>query len=56
MSKVVPYSAIDKHVLQMAQISSVSAKYPEIRKALLFGKSDNPVNTSRMERVYPECE
>jgi hypothetical protein len=56
MSKVVPYSTINKHVLQMAQLSLISSKFQLIRKALLFGKGDNPVNASRMEHIYPECE
>ncbi|KAB5589425.1 hypothetical protein CTheo_7136 [Ceratobasidium theobromae] len=54
LSKVVPYSTINKHVFQMAQMSAISAKFPAIRKALLFGRNDNPVNLNRMERIYPE--
>ena len=54
-SKVVPYSAIRKHVLQMAQLSAVACRFPAIRKALLFGKSDAPVDISRTECIYPEC-
>ncbi|KAG8692847.1 hypothetical protein FRC08_009492 [Ceratobasidium sp. 394] len=53
-SKVVPYSAINKFLLQMVQLATISARFPEIRTALLFGKGDAPVDTSRMEFVYPE--
>ncbi|KAG8738793.1 hypothetical protein FRC12_016562, partial [Ceratobasidium sp. 428] len=42
-SMVVPYSTVDKHVLQMSQLSTISARFAEIRKALLFGKGDAPV-------------
>jgi hypothetical protein len=55
-SKVVPYSAINKNVLRMAQLSAVASRFPVIRKALLFGKSDAPVDTSRMECIYPGCK
>lgn len=40
----------------MAQLAAIAARFPEIRKALLFGNSDAPVKISSMERVYPECE
>ncbi|KAG9097599.1 hypothetical protein FS749_005930 [Ceratobasidium sp. UAMH 11750] len=53
-SKVVPYSAINKFLLQMVQLATISARFPEIWTALLFGKGDAPVDTSRMEFVYPE--
>ncbi|KAF8595661.1 hypothetical protein BDV93DRAFT_574581 [Ceratobasidium sp. AG-I] len=56
LSKVVPYSTINRHVLHVAQISAISSKYPAVRKALLFGKSDGPVMTSCMEHVYPGYE
>jgi hypothetical protein len=55
-SKVVPYSTVNKHVQQLAQIGAISCRFPEIRKALLFGKNDVPVATSKMEHVYPGCE
>ncbi|KAG8732066.1 hypothetical protein FRC10_001260, partial [Ceratobasidium sp. 414] len=52
--RTVPFSTIDKFVLQAAQLSTVAMRYQEIRKALLFGKADAPVDTSRMERIYPD--
>ncbi|KDN35864.1 hypothetical protein RSAG8_11226, partial [Rhizoctonia solani AG-8 WAC10335] len=58
-SKVLPYTAISKHVLQLSQIGAVSCRFPEIRKALLFGKNDVPVGenvVSKMEQVYPGYE
>lgn len=55
-SKVVPYSTINKHILMMAQLAAVASRFPEIRKALLFGKADAPVKTSQIERIYPECK
>ncbi|KEP45119.1 hypothetical protein V565_315050, partial [Rhizoctonia solani 123E] len=58
-SKVLPYTAISKHVLQLSQIGAVSCRFPEIRKALLFGKNDIPVGEnalSKMEQTYPECK
>lgn len=56
MSQIVPYATISKHVLQMVRLSTISSKFPAIRKALLFGKSDNQVETSSMEHIYTECE
>ncbi|KAF8594035.1 hypothetical protein BDV93DRAFT_581255, partial [Ceratobasidium sp. AG-I] len=53
-SKVVPFSAVKKHVLQMAQLSAVGMRFPDLRKALLFGNADAPVDMSSMERVYTE--
>ncbi|QRV77209.1 Transposase family tnp2 [Ceratobasidium sp. AG-Ba] len=53
-SMVIPYSAINKYLLQMAQLATVAARFAEIRKSLLFGKADIPVHTSRMEHVYEE--
>ncbi|KAG8688743.1 hypothetical protein FRC08_011278, partial [Ceratobasidium sp. 394] len=44
---------MNKPVLQMAQLAAVASRFPEIRKALLFGKADAPVNVSRIERIYP---
>lgn len=55
-SKVVPYKTINKHVLQMSQVSSIACRYPQIRKSLLFGKNNAPAPISRMEYVVPECE
>ncbi|KAL5632974.1 hypothetical protein ACGC1H_003460 [Rhizoctonia solani] len=55
-SKVVPYKTISKHVLQMSQIAAIAGQFPQIRKALLFGKNDAPSPVSRMEKVYPEYE
>ncbi|KAF8595543.1 hypothetical protein BDV93DRAFT_456630, partial [Ceratobasidium sp. AG-I] len=51
-SKLVPYSTINKHVLQMAQLSAAAMRFSELRKALLFGKADAPVDVSAMEHVY----
>ncbi|CAE6506653.1 unnamed protein product [Rhizoctonia solani] len=31
-------------------------RFPQIRKALLFGKNDAPLPLSRIEKVYPEYE
>ncbi|QRV73589.1 Transposase family tnp2 [Ceratobasidium sp. AG-Ba] len=53
-SRVLPWQAIQKFVLQLAQLSTVSARFSDVRKALLFGTGDAPVQTSRMEHVYPE--
>ncbi|QRV80956.1 Transposase family tnp2 [Ceratobasidium sp. AG-Ba] len=50
--RVVPFATVARFVLQLAQLSAVAMRFPEVRKALLFGKSDAPVNVSRMERVY----
>ncbi|QRV77824.1 hypothetical protein RhiJN_05839 [Ceratobasidium sp. AG-Ba] len=50
--QVVPFATVARFVLQLAQLSAVAMRFPEVRKALLFGKSDAPVNVSRMERVY----
>ncbi|KAL5634296.1 hypothetical protein ACGC1H_006190 [Rhizoctonia solani] len=58
-SKVLPYTAISKHVLQLSQVGAVSCRFPEIRKALLFGKNDVPVGEnaiSKMEHIYPGYE
>ncbi|KEP45465.1 transposase family Tnp2 protein, partial [Rhizoctonia solani 123E] len=49
-SKVVPYKTISKHVLQMSQIAAIAGQFPQIRKALLFGKNDAPSPVSRMEK------
>jgi hypothetical protein len=58
-SKVLPYTAISKHVLQLSQVGTISCRFLEIRKALLFGKNDVPVGenaVTKMEQVYPGCE
>ncbi|KAB5587951.1 Transposase family Tnp2 protein [Ceratobasidium theobromae] len=55
-SKVIPYKTINKHVLQLSQVASISCRFPEIQKALLFGKNDAPAPISRMEYIYPEYE
>ena len=55
-SKLVPYSTINKHVLQMAQLSAAAMHFSDLQKALLFGKADAPVDVSAMERVYNKCE
>ncbi|KEP45905.1 transposase family Tnp2 protein [Rhizoctonia solani 123E] len=55
-SKILPYTTISKHVIQLAQVGAISCRFPEIRKALLFGKNDVPVGekaVSKMEQVYP---
>ncbi|KAG9121451.1 hypothetical protein FRC07_002590 [Ceratobasidium sp. 392] len=54
LSKVVPYSTVNKHILQISQLSAIAARFPEIRKALLFGKAEAPVEVSRMECIYPD--
>ncbi|KAJ1306330.1 hypothetical protein OPQ81_011026 [Rhizoctonia solani] len=50
-SKVLPWTAIAKYVLQMSQLSAVASCFPELQKAVLFGKSHVPVNISQMEEV-----
>ena len=55
-SKVVPYAAINRHVLLMSQLATTASRFPVIRKAMLFGKSEAPVKFSRMERIYAECK
>ncbi|QRW03842.1 Transposase family tnp2 [Ceratobasidium sp. AG-Ba] len=52
--RVVPSATIAKFVLQLSQLSAVAMRFPEVRKALLFGKSDAPVDTSSMECVYTD--
>ncbi|QRV73327.1 Transposase family tnp2 [Ceratobasidium sp. AG-Ba] len=52
--RAVPFITVMKFVLQMSQLTSVSMRFHEVRKALLFGKSDAPVNQSAMERVYSD--
>ncbi|QRV91989.1 Transposase family tnp2 [Ceratobasidium sp. AG-Ba] len=52
--RAVPSATVMKYVLQMAQLTSVSMRFHEVRKALLFGGSDVPVDTSAMERVYAD--
>ncbi|KAF8675268.1 Transposase family tnp2 [Rhizoctonia solani] len=51
-SKVVPYPTINRHILQMAQLALVACRFPIIRKAMLFGKSQAPVRSSKMEMIY----
>ncbi|CAE6429791.1 unnamed protein product [Rhizoctonia solani] len=53
-SKVVPYAAINRHVLQMSQLSATACRFLEIRKAMLFGKAEAPVKCSSMEQIYAE--
>ncbi|CAE7185763.1 unnamed protein product [Rhizoctonia solani] len=53
-SKVVPYVSINRHILQMSQLAAVASRFPIIRKAMLFGKSDAPVESSRMEHIYDD--
>ncbi|CCO34038.1 hypothetical protein BN14_08130 [Rhizoctonia solani AG-1 IB] len=53
-SKVVPYAAINRHVLQMAQLAATAARFPVIRRAMLFGKSAAPVKSTSMEKIYTE--
>ncbi|CAE6402042.1 unnamed protein product, partial [Rhizoctonia solani] len=53
-SKVVPYPTINRHVLQMSQLAATACRFPVIRKAMLFGKSQAPVKSSRMEKIYAE--
>ncbi|KAJ1304209.1 hypothetical protein OPQ81_008609 [Rhizoctonia solani] len=53
-SKVVPYAATNRHVLQMAQLASVSSRFPIVRKAMLFGKSSTPIEVSSIEHIYRE--
>lgn len=58
-SKILPYTTISKHVRQLSQIGAISCRFPDIRKALLFGKNDMPIAEaalSKMERTYPGCE
>ena len=40
----------------MAQLSAVAMRFSDLRKALLFGKAEAPVDVSSMEHVYTECE
>lgn len=54
--RLVPFATIMKLVLQMAQLSTIAMRFEEVRKALLFGKSDGPVDVSKMERIYPDCK
>ncbi|KAF8725161.1 hypothetical protein RHS02_08353, partial [Rhizoctonia solani] len=53
-SKVVPYAAIDRHVLQMAQLAATAYRFSAIRRAMLFGKSTAPVKSTAMEKIYKE--
>ncbi|CAE6432374.1 unnamed protein product [Rhizoctonia solani] len=55
-SKVLPWTAIAKFVLQMSQLSALACRFPELRKAMLFGKSNVPVDVSRMEEMKPGYE
>ncbi|KDN44017.1 hypothetical protein RSAG8_05749, partial [Rhizoctonia solani AG-8 WAC10335] len=40
----------------MSQVAAIAARFPQIRKALLFGKNDALVPITRMEYVCPEYE
>ncbi|KAF8698914.1 Transposase family tnp2, partial [Rhizoctonia solani] len=53
-SKVVPYAAIDQHVLQMAQLAATAYCFSAIRRAMLFRKSTAPVKSTAMEKIYKE--
>ncbi|CAE6462456.1 unnamed protein product [Rhizoctonia solani] len=55
-SKVLPWTAIAKYVLQMSQLSALACRFPELRKAMLFGKNNVPVAASRMEEIKPGYE
>ncbi|QRV98449.1 Transposase family tnp2 [Ceratobasidium sp. AG-Ba] len=52
--RALPFATVAKYVLQMSQLTSVSMRFHEVRKALLFGSSDAPVDTSAMEKVYAD--
>ncbi|CAE7160207.1 unnamed protein product [Rhizoctonia solani] len=52
-SNVLPWTSIARYVLQMCQLSAVACRFPELRKAMLFGKDRVPVNASRMEEIKP---
>ncbi|KAJ1301859.1 hypothetical protein OPQ81_009086 [Rhizoctonia solani] len=55
-SNVLPWTSIAKYVLQMCQLSAAACRFPELRKAMLFGKDTVPVNASRMEEIKPGYE
>jgi hypothetical protein len=55
-SKVVPYVAINRHILQMSQLATTACRFSVVRRAMLFGRADAPVKASSMEKIYPECE
>ncbi|CAE6473902.1 unnamed protein product [Rhizoctonia solani] len=55
-SMVLPWTAIAKSVRQMSQLSALACRFPELRKAMLFGKNNVPVNASRMEEIKPGYE
>ncbi|CCO35854.1 hypothetical protein BN14_09974 [Rhizoctonia solani AG-1 IB] len=40
----------------MSQVAAIACKYPQVRKALLFGKNNAPMPVSQMEYVYPKYE
>ncbi|CCO33947.1 hypothetical protein BN14_08036 [Rhizoctonia solani AG-1 IB] len=52
-SKVLPWTAIAKYVLQMSQLSALACRFPELQKAMLFGKNNVPVAASQMEEIKP---
>ncbi|KAF8700610.1 hypothetical protein RHS03_06610, partial [Rhizoctonia solani] len=52
-SKVLPWTGIARYVLQMSQLSAVACCFPELQKAMLFGKSSTPVNVTQMEEIKP---
>ncbi|KAG8776467.1 hypothetical protein FRC12_000901 [Ceratobasidium sp. 428] len=53
-SYVVPYLAIREFGLRLSRLSTVAIHFAPLRKGLLFGQGDAPVDVSRMECVYED--